>query len=179
MEKLSLHRPIFIIGFMGSGKTTLGKKLSRLANVPFIDLDQRIVEISGMPISDYFELHGESSFRDLEEKTLKSISPDTSAFISTGGGAPCFSDNIDWMNRHGLTVYLDLDAKVILSRLIASDRSTRPLLSNMDDKQLLSYIQDKLAERSSFYKKAKVRINPMKLSPKNILELLVTETQSM
>lgn len=179
MDNASIHLPVFIIGFMGSGKTTLGKKLSRLGNVPFIDLDQRIVEISGMPISDYFELHGENSFRDLEEKTLKSIAPNTGAFISTGGGAPCFSDNIDWMNHNGLTVYLDLDPKVILSRLITSDRSTRPLLSNMDDKQLFRYIQDKLEERSPFYKEARVRINPLNLSPKSILELIVKETQSM
>lgn len=175
----AIHLPIFIIGFMGSGKTTLGKKLSRLADVPFIDLDQRIEETSGMSISDYFELHGENAFRDLEEKTLKSIAPDAGAFISTGGGAPCYRDNIDWMNRHGLTLYLDLNPKVILSRLITSDRSTRPLLSNMDDKQLLSYIHDKLEERSTFYKKARIHINPLKLSPKNMLELLVKETQSM
>lgn len=170
-------RPIFIIGFMGSGKTTLGKKLSKLLKVPFIDLDQRIVETSGMSISDYFKLHGEESFRILEEETLRSIPTDTCAIVSTGGGAPCFGDNMKWMNGHGLTLYLNLEPKALLSRLLSSDKNTRPLLSDMKDDELLNYIEDKLESRSPFYEAAKININPLQHSPKDICAILLKEIQ--
>lgn len=174
-----ISRPIFIIGFMGSGKTTLGKKLSRMAKVPFVDLDQLIVEASGLSISDYFELNGEENFRLLEEKTLKSIPTHAGAIISTGGGTPCFSNNITWMNSQGLTLYLNLEPKVILNRLLSSERSTRPLLSDMNDDELLDYIEDKLQSRAPFYEEAQIKINPLRLSPQNILDILIKEIQSM
>lgn len=174
----SYPHPIFIIGFMGSGKTTLGKKLSKIAKIPFIDLDQHIVDTSGMSISDYFKLYGEEGFRRLEEQILKSIPTDTCAIVSTGGGAPCFSDNMTWMNGNGLTLYLNLPPKALQSRLISSDKTTRPLLSTMNDDELLDYIEDKLKSRSAFYEKAKININPLRLSPQDILEILTKEIQS-
>lgn len=172
-------RPVFIVGFMGSGKTTLGKKLAKICKVPFIDLDQHIIEASGMSISDYFKLHGEESFRTLEEQVLKSIPTNTCTIVSTGGGAPCSSDNMTWMNSHGLTLYLNLTPKALLSRLITSDKNTRPLLSNMNDDELLDYIENKLKSRSAFYEKAKININPLRLSPQDILAILTKEIQSM
>lgn len=179
MDKSTIHLPIFVVGFMASGKTTLGKKLARVASLPFIDLDQQIVETTGMSISDYFKLHGEESFRQLEETTLKSIPANTGAIVSTGGGAPCFGDNITWMNNQGVTLYLDLAPKVILNRILSSERHTRPLLSNMNDNELLTYIEDTLKVRSHFYQQAKVQVNPLRESPKSILELLIKEIQSM
>lgn len=179
MENSSITLPIFIVGFMGTGKTTLGKKLSRLAGIPFIDLDQQIVEASGKPISDYFKLNGEDGFRQLEEKILKATPTNQGAIVSTGGGTPCFSDNINWMNEHGLTVYLDLAPKVIFDRLVASERSSRPLLAQMGDNELLDYIEEKLTARLPFYEKAHIQINPLHESPKSILDILIKEIQSM
>ena len=178
MGSSSIHLPIFVVGFMGSGKTTLGKKLSKLANLPFIDLDQQIVDTSGMSISDYFKQHGEEQFRLLEEETLKSTPTHSGAIVSTGGGTPCFHDNMTWMNEHGLTLYLNLAPKVIFDRLLASERSSRPLLASMDDDELLSSIEDKLENRSPFYEKAQIQINPLRETPQSILDILIKEIQS-
>lgn len=178
ISKQDLDRPIFLIGFMGSGKTTVGKKLSKAGGLPFIDLDQLIVEQSGMDISDYFSLHGESSFREIETKALKSISLDQAMIVSTGGGTPCFNDNIQWMNERGITVYLQLPPRALLKRLSGKEVQSRPLLHGKSEDEILDFITKKLEEREAFYKCAKLIIDAQKTNPAQILDSIITKLQS-
>lgn len=177
-SKQDLKRPIFLIGFMGSGKTTIGKKLSKASNLPLIDLDQLIVERSGMNISDYFSTHGEDSFRELETSTLKSISFHQGMVVSTGGGTPCFNDNMLWMNEVGITVYLQLPPRALLKRLSGKEIQSRPLLQGKSEDKILDFITKKLEERESFYKKAELTINAHNTNPSQLLDLIITKLQS-
>ena len=120
---------IFLIGFMGSGKTTLGKKLARVLGYDFVDLDKVIEEESGVSVPDYFSRHGEDAFRQLERDCLRTRLPAGPVVVATGGGAPCYFDNMDWMNEHGVTVYLMLPPGVLASRLNGS--RNRPLISGL------------------------------------------------
>lgn len=173
-----LNRPVFLVGFMGSGKTTVGKKLSKASKLKFIDLDQQIVEKSGMEISDYFSLHGEGSFRDLETNTLKSIPFDQGMIVSTGGGSPCFNDNMKWMNERGITVYLKLPPKALLKRLSGKEIKNRPLLQDKSEDEILDFIIKKLEEREGFYKDAQLIIDAHSISPKQVLDLIIIKLQS-
>ena len=97
---------VFLVGFMGSGKTTIGKKLANYLKCDFIDLDKLIEAKVGMSIVEYFELYGESAFSDLEREVLQKTDFPENVIIATGGGAPCFGDNMSWMNENGLVAYL-------------------------------------------------------------------------
>jgi len=143
---------IFLIGFMGCGKSTKARQLAKLLNCPVIDIDAVIVEQTGMSIADYFALHGEESFRRLEGETLKNYPYPSICVIATGGGLPCFFDHMDWMNANGRTVYLQMTPSQLVSRL--HNREKRPLIKGMDDVQLLEFIKMKLAEREPFYMQA-------------------------
>ena len=101
---------IFLIGFMGCGKSTLGRKLAAKLGYDLIDLDHHLEKIAGCSITTYFAEHGEESFRRLESETLKTMHYPPSCVISTGGGTPCFYDNMSWMNENGTTVYIQMNA---------------------------------------------------------------------
>src|SRR5690606_32439248 len=96
---------IFLIGFMGCGKSTLGKKVATKTGYSFIDLDELIVQKIHMSISDYFESHGEAAFREIERDTLHSLYGSKNTIVATGGGTPCHLNNMEWMNKNGKTVY--------------------------------------------------------------------------
>jgi shikimate kinase len=147
---------IFLIGYMGSGKTTVGRKIASLIDAPFIDLDTRIESSSGKSITELFST-GEDDFRKLERQSLMEISKEPNLVVSTGGGTPCFFDNMEWMNQQGITVYLKLDPISLFHRLRASKRP-RPLIAGMEDDELLAYIEKNLTERESFYKKSKYQV---------------------
>jgi len=100
-----MGKPVFLIGFMGSGKTTWGKKLSNALQVPFIDMDHVIVEKIGMSIPEYFQQHGEEAFRKVEQTVMKE-QEGRAGIISTGGGTPCYFDNMDWLLANGTVLYL-------------------------------------------------------------------------
>lgn len=146
---------IFLIGFMGSGKSTTGKELASHLKWSFIDLDEMIEEMTGMKISKIFAEKGEDFFRKTESVVLHSLVSETNAVISTGGGTPCFSDNMDFMLNNGLTVYLRMTPSRLKSRLAdASDE--RPLLKGISMKELQKYISGKLSEREKWYSRAEI-----------------------
>jgi len=147
---------IFLIGYMGSGKTTTGRKMASLYDCPFIDLDTRIETTTGKSISEHFIL-GEDHFRKVEQQTLHNASTDSKFILSTGGGTPCFHGNMEWMNRNGITVYLKLDPLSLFHRLKASKRP-RPLLEGKSDDELLEFIKSNLAERESVYRQARYQV---------------------
>lgn len=145
---------VYLLGFMGSGKTTLGKKLSKRLGTTYIDLDTAIESIEGKSVSKIFSDEGEDYFRRIESEVLRSSSKIQNLIISCGGGTPCFEGNMDYMNKTGQTVYIEMTAAALLSRLKKSHES-RPLIADLDDGELLSYINLTLGEREQWYRKAK------------------------
>jgi shikimate kinase len=163
---------IFLVGFMGCGKTTMGRKLSAALGYPFIDLDHVLEAQVGLPISKFFAAHGEEAFRKLESAILKETAYPDNAVVSTGGGLPCFFDNMDWMNAHGQSVYMKLTPKALASRLEHA-KTPRPVLQGKKGDDLAAFIESKLAEREPFYSRASVTAESfVDLTPENILQLL-------
>lgn len=140
---------------MGSGKTTLGKKLARAINCPFVDTDAAIEHFADMKISEIFEKHGEAHFRQLESDWIEQLSIDEPAVIATGGGMPCFNDNLQKLKNKGIVLYLQRPAKELFNRL-KNAKTQRPLLASMTDEEMLAYIEEKLTEREVFYLQADV-----------------------
>ncbi|MBL4578534.1 MAG: shikimate kinase [Flavobacteriales bacterium] len=149
---------IFLIGFMGSGKTSVGKRLAKSLDIEFIDLDKHIELRAGKSINDIFRDLGETKFRELEREALADLKGKSKCVIATGGGTPCFHDNIQFMNAGGKTVYLELTGDQLLKRL-AKSRSKRPLLKDLTDKELKVFIEEKLKERASSYLEAQHRVD--------------------
>jgi len=149
---------VYMIGFMGSGKTTTGKKLASFLGWKFEDLDLLIEEKSQSTIPDIFAVHGEEYFRNLESELLRNIDSGENLIVSTGGGTPCYRDNMEFMNKKGITVYLQLNPAQLSSRLI-NGRDKRPLLKNLDDKGLLDFITAKLNEREVWYMMSRITVD--------------------
>lgn len=165
---------IFLIGFMGCGKSTLGKKLATKLGYDFIDLDHQIEKETGASITDYFAAHGEEAFRLLESKTLKTFDYPANVIIATGGGAPCYFDNMDWINNNGTSVYIEMTPLALAKRL-ESGKEKRPLLKDMDEVQLVAFIEEKLQARDPFYSRAKLKVNGISLTPDALRALLIAE----
>jgi shikimate kinase len=149
---------IFLIGYMGAGKTTLGKVLARKLNLSFVDIDWFIESRFRKKIQDLFEERGEAGFRELERKILHEVAEFEDVIISTGGGAPCFFDNMDLMNRKGSTVFLDVQPDVLFRRLRITTAS-RPILKDKTDEELRAFIIQSLEGRLPFYTQAQYTFN--------------------
>lgn len=171
-----MQQPIFLVGFMGSGKTTLGKKLANAMGYTFIDLDQKIVEIASMSIPEYFQKNGESGFRMLESSVLKSQAP-SCAIVSTGGGSPCFYDNMEWMLQNGIVIYLQLSARALWSRLNNSKLDSRPALNGLSGNELLQHIKNTLEEREKYYHQAHIHIDQLNTPVSEIVEIIKEQQQ--
>lgn len=145
----------FVVGYMASGKTTYGKELAREKGVPFWDLDDQVERREGCSISDIFEKKGEGYFRELEREVLHELCEQYDDFVlATGGGTPCFFDNMEFMNGAGHTLYLNVSLQVLLQRL-RRQRDARPLLAALSDEDLEFYIREHLEARQPFYLQAK------------------------
>lgn len=144
---------IFLVGFMGSGKTTLGKRLAAKLNWNFIDLDKLIEQHTGLKIPDYFKTHGETLFREMERVVLQTGNYPENTIIATGGGAPCYFDNMDWMKTQGIVVYISLSPADLAVRLERSEEE-RPVLQGHKGEALVSFIAGKLSEREPHYLRA-------------------------
>lgn len=149
---------IFLIGYMGSGKSTLGKGLAKALSISWIDLDTEIESRYKISISDFFSKYGEIAFRDVEHKVLKDIVKIQDIVVSTGGGVPCFHNNMDLMNKSGFTIYLKATPEIILSR-IGPFAWKRPLFQKMDGEDILEKITDHLNSREMYYKQAQLTID--------------------
>jgi shikimate kinase len=150
-----MHKSIFLIGFMGSGKSHVGIKLADYLYCPFYDIDQMIERQAGKSISEIFAQEGEAWFRVLERRALHDTIYKTPGIIATGGGVPCFFDNIEWMNKQGVVIFLDASEEVLFQRLWKG-RSKRPLLNGLTIEKLQIFIKQKMEERRPFYEKAAV-----------------------
>lgn len=146
---------IYLIGLPGCGKSTLGKQLAQKLNVPFIDLDAEIEENERMTIKEIFKYRGENTFRRVESQLLKKISGENEEFVmATGGGAPVFFDNIEVMNKLGITIFLDVPAREIANRILKSNKEERPLLARLAPDELKDQIEFLRSHRINFYNQA-------------------------
>ena len=162
---------IFLTGFMGCGKTTLGRKLASRLGYEFMDLDHILEAQTGMSIAEYFSSSGEEAFRQLESDVLKRTNYPANAVISTGGGLPCFFDNMQWINAHGRSVYIRLSPKTLADRL-EHEKEERPLLRHKHGDELVAFITEKLAEREKFYTQASIIAAGLNLTAGKIEEAL-------
>ncbi|MFT3824622.1 MAG: shikimate kinase [Chitinophagaceae bacterium] len=147
---------IFLIGFMGSGKTHWGKQLAHRLQLPFYDLDEVIVQQEQRSVTQIFAEEGEERFRILEKQMLeKLVEENTSMVLSCGGGTPCFFNNIERMKKYGTVVWLNTHVDVLLARLL-KEKPQRPLIKDLTDEDLRFYITRKLNERRIYYEQADV-----------------------
>lgn len=144
---------IYLIGMPGSGKSYFGRKLSETLDYPLIDLDQVIEEQEEMEISAIFASKGEDYFRDLESATLQSVTESSDhLIIATGGGAPCYRNGLEYMNEHGVTVFLETERALLIERL--AEKTHRPLIQGDTEKK----VDELLKSRLPIYKKAQISI---------------------
>ncbi|MGF7141196.1 shikimate kinase [Roseimarinus sediminis] len=146
---------IYLIGYMGSGKSTVGKGLAKKLKLSFIDMDHFIEERNFRSIPQIFAEEGEDGFRKIEQKALHELSEFDDVLIATGGGAPCFFNNVEVMNQTGLTVYLDGSPRILAERL-KNSKTERPLIQGKTYPELVKFIGETLAKREQWYKQAKI-----------------------
>jgi len=163
---------IFIIGYMGSGKTTVGKLLARSLSLEFIDLDAYIENKYRKTISALFAGKGEEEFRKIESQALHEVAQFEDVVISTGGGAPCYLDNMALMNQAGTTVYIKADPEELAARLQVS-KTVRPLIYGKSKEELVPFITEHLAQRERYYNSAKIVYHTDRMITKKDIHLTV------
>src|SRR5688572_23576380 len=156
---------VFLIGMPGAGKSTLGRELAVLLNYPYFDLDAEIEQSAGISIPEIFSQFGEEYFRELESNILKKVSFSAEkAVIATGGGTPCFHNNLEFMNAHGLTVYLKAGPQILANRLVKTDLTNRPLFQGKTKDDLHHFLAETLAKRATFYAQAGIVFESLSLA---------------
>jgi shikimate kinase len=165
-----MGKPVFLVGYMGSGKSTAGRKLARLLHYDFADTDDLIVAMTGKPVEVIFREDGEDAFRLLEHTIIRTLSRRINTVIATGGGTPCFYNNMQLMRMAGITVYLKLHASA-LTRRINQSKSPRPLLRNIAPADLPDFITAHLKQRLQHYSQAHITVEGENLN----LEELATK----
>ncbi|MFO7977326.1 MAG: shikimate kinase [Bacteroidales bacterium] len=166
---------IYLIGFMGSGKSTLGKRLARRLDYGFQDLDHEVEKNQGMSVGEIFSKHGEAYFRKLEQKQLHETALHDNMVIATGGGTPCFFDNMDFIIRSGMSVYLRM-SHLSLAHRLENAFTRRPLLDDLQGEPLQQYIAQKLQEREPYYLQAHCIIKGETVKPDHIISLVFGES---
>ena len=169
---------IFLIGYMGAGKTTLGKAFARELGLTFVDLDWYIEERFHKTVREIFSERGVDGFRELEKGLLHEAGDFEDVVISVGGGTPCFFDNMEYMNQAGETVFLNVDVKVLFRRLKVA-KQQRPLLVDKNDEELMTFIVEALQKRLPFYEKAKYVFNGEKLEDRRQIQQSVERLKEL
>ena len=169
---------IFLTGYMGAGKTTLGKAFARKMNVPFVDLDWYVEERFHKTVGELFTERGETGFRELERNMLHEVAEFENVVISTGGGARCFFVNMELMNRVGKPVFLDVPPHVLFRRLRIA-KQQRPILQGKEDDELKAFIIRALEQRAPFYTQAQYIFNADELEDRWQIETAVQRLQEL
>jgi shikimate kinase len=150
---------IFLIGFMGSGKTHWGRLLSQKLGIPFFDLDEQVTEHAGKSIPEIFDSEGEEQFRLKEKDVLHIITESHESFVmACGGGSPCYFNNIEYMNQAGCTVWINTPLDVLFDRLV-KEKAQRPLIRDLSDEQLRNFIYKKFSDRRIYYEQAGMAVD--------------------
>jgi len=156
---------------MGAGKTTYGKRLARDIKYNFIDLDRKIEADCGMTIPEIFAQKGEEEFRKIEREAMMQTFGLENTIVATGGGTPCFFDNMQLLNQHGATLYIELSVKSLVWNLINS-HTDRPLLHGKTYEELVEYIDTTLKKRLPFYTQARYKVDGIGISSQTMIEAL-------
>jgi shikimate kinase len=168
---------IILIGMPGSGKSSLGFVLSKLMRLPFIDTDYYIIKKEQKTISDIFAERGEDGFRELEKQVLMEIIENNPSVISTGGGMPCFFDNVEIMNEFAVTVYLEVIPEQLFEHL--KNDKKRPLVRDKTAEELMDYINTSLAQRKPYYERANITIQAYDNTPVQLARDLYDKVASL
>ncbi len=168
---------IYLIGFMAVGKTTFGKKLARALAMPFLDTDKLIEHQTNKTIEQLFEELGEDGFRKLEADVLRNLPAHKPYVVATGGGLPCYYDNMLFMNNTGFTVYLNAEPAFIHSRLERA-KKPRPLVKGLKGEALLQFITNKLGQRSAFYSQSKLTLSLPEKEPETLIKTVLSAYES-
>lgn len=169
---------IYLIGYMGSGKTTLGRAFARAMQMQFVDLDWYIEERFHRTIQQLFTEKGESGFREIEQSMLHEVGEFENVVVATGGGTPCFFDNMDYMKRTGDTVFLEVSSDVLFRRL-KMDRANRPLLHGKTDDELMDTVLHGVENRLPFYSQAEYRFDASHLECRKEVDGLVVQLRNL
>ena len=156
---------------MGSGKSYCAKKIAKKLKLAAYDLDNLVEMTEDLTIAEIFEEEGEEYFRKLEAKILRWFGEKKNFVLATGGGTPCFHKNIDWMNENGITIWLNEPIDVLVERL-KPEKNHRPLISELSDEELGSFLTNKLAERTPFYSQAKHTVEFSSIKEKDFFKLI-------
>ena len=167
-----------MIGYMGTGKSTLGRKIAKRTELPFLDTDKMVEEVEGATVADIITYAGEEYFRQAERRALEQTAEYENAIISTGGGLPVWGDNQKWIAEHGVSVYLKRTPEQILSRLSPHGRSKRPKLRGLSDEEVLQVMHEGIAEREPIYAKADIVIDCSEMNDYEIVDKLVELIQT-
>lgn len=163
---------IYLIGLPGSGKSTIGKTLAQKLNYAYFDMDDEICLQEKKTIEELFADKGENYFRELEHDVLHDTFDLKNTIISTGGGVPCYFDNMVEMKKHGLTIFINPTVDELANRLFGQGGENRPMLKGKSHKQVLDFIEAKYKERAPYYEQAKLIFNTNKLKPEDLLNRL-------
>lgn len=168
---------ITLIGFMGCGKTTIAKALAQKLNYGFIDLDKIIETVAGISVTEIFNTKGEEYFRELEREALKILSDNGDYVVAVGGGTPCFYNNMEEINKHSVSVYLKMSTDSLFDRL-KNEQAQRPLIKNLNEKELKLFIADNLLKREPFYLKAHYKVKAKDMHLEALVDFIKTECLS-
>jgi shikimate kinase len=175
-----MMKRIFLVGYMGAGKTTIGKALAKQMNLFFVDLDVYIEARYHKTIAQLFEEKGEDGFREIERRVLQEVALFENTLISTGGGTPCFYDNMAFMNATGQTVYLKISPAELLRRLeFARYTRTRPVLNGRSGEELNAFLMENLEKRSVYYMQASVVFDAGRMSSESNLQTITNELEKL
>ena len=163
---------LYLIGYMASGKSTLGRKIAKRTELPFLDTDKMVEEAEGAECADIITYAGEEYFRNAERRALEQTAEYENAIISTGGGLPIWGDNQQWIAEHGVSVYLKRAPEQILSRLSPHGRQKRPKFRGKNDEELLQFMHEHLAEREPIYERADMVMDCSEMSDWEIADRL-------
>jgi shikimate kinase len=165
---------IYLVGYMGAGKTTAAKRLANRLGWEVVDTDDLFEEKYKISVCDFFNKYDEPLYRKLESQVLKETESLENTVISTGGGTACYFDNMEWMNRHGLTVFMRISEKAVIDRLLHAKRK-RPLSTGKTEAELTEFVQQHYTSRLPFYEQARITVKSEDLDLENLIKLIENE----
>jgi shikimate kinase len=166
---------LFIIGYKSSGKTTIGKQLAKRLNLEFVDLDEMIEQREGISIPELYSQHREDMFRKMEWAALSEIVKKDNIIVSTGGGAPCYFDNMTLMEKYGEVLYIQLDNDTLVSRLKSATKD-RPIVMNKTGEELREYVKNLRDRCEHHYLRAKYIVNGKNLTVQKVIDTIKVKT---